>query len=137
MIPWQGDSRQSDGLPSRAVSRMLFGMMDSAKPLPTDVDALRALIVAERAAHTAERDRLDRQNDKLRHIIKEMQRARFGRSSEKLSDDQTQLALEDVEVAVAKSEAEQEKREEASASAVDRSCSHDCQSPPAAPGASC
>ena len=112
MTPWQCDSRQSDRMPSCATSRMFWDMTDQAKPLPTDIDALHALIVAERAGHAAviaERDRLGRQNDTLRHIIKGLQRARFGRSSEKLSDDQAQLAFEDVEAAVAKGEAEQEK----------------------------
>lgn len=123
MIPRQDDSRQIDRLHSDVTTRMLLGMTDSPHPLPTDVDVLHALVVAERVGHAAvvvahdaavvERDRLGRQNDTLRHIIKELQRARFGRSSEKLSEDQAQLAFEDIEVAVAKSEAEQEKTDDA------------------------
>ena len=119
MTAWQGDSRQIDWMPLGAESRILWAMTDQAKPLPTDINALHALIVAERSAHAAvviahndavaARDRLDRQNDTLRHIIKGLQRARFGRSSEKLSEDQAQLAFEDIETAVAKGEAEQEK----------------------------
>jgi transposase len=45
--------------------------------LPTDVDALQAMILAERAAHAAEAER-------LRQIIKEMQRHRFGRLDVKM-----------------------------------------------------
>lgn len=95
---------------------MFFGMTALPHTLPTEIDALHALIVAERAGHAAviaERDRLGRQNDTLRHIIKGLQRARFGRSSEKLSEDQAQLAFEDIEAAVAKGEAEQEKTDAA------------------------
>ena len=58
--------------------------------LPTDVDALQALILAERAAHAAEATR-------LRQIIKEMQRHRFGRRAETLPIDQLELGLEDVQ----------------------------------------
>ncbi len=119
MIPWQDDSRQIGWMRTDRDSRMLFGMTDQPNSLPTDINALRALIVAERAASTtaalahaatiAAHDKLGRQNDALREIIKELQRARFGRSSEKLSDDQAQLAFEDIETAVAKAEAEQDK----------------------------
>jgi transposase len=58
--------------------------------LPTDVEALQAMILAERAAHTAEAER-------LRQIIKEMQRHRFGRRAETLPIDQLELGLEDVQ----------------------------------------
>ncbi|MEW6596964.1 MAG: IS66 family transposase [Pseudomonadota bacterium] len=58
--------------------------------LPTDVDALQAMILAERAAHAAEAER-------LRQIIKEMQRHRFGRRAETLPIDQLELGLEDVQ----------------------------------------
>ena len=58
--------------------------------LPTDVDALQAMILAERAAHATEAER-------LRQIIKEMQRHRFGRRAETLPIDQLELGLEDVQ----------------------------------------
>jgi transposase len=47
---------------------------------------------------------------RLRHPLKELQRARFGRSSERLDPDQLQLALEEVEQALAQAESEIEKR---------------------------
>ena len=96
-------------------------MSDLADPLPDDVDALRALVrsvlgerdvaAAARDAAIAERDRLAEQIDRLRHLLRQLQRARFGRSSEKLDPDQLQLAFEDIEQALARSEAEEAKRE--------------------------
>src|SRR5690348_1994687 len=91
--------------------------------LPDDVAALRALVLmawAERDAERAEngrlieeRDQLAGQNDRLRHLLRQLQRMQFGRRSEKLDPDQFNLALEDLEQAVAASEAEQEKADPA------------------------
>jgi hypothetical protein len=86
---------------------------DPAESLPDDIDALRALVrsaLVERDAARAERDHAVEQIDRLRHLLKELQRARFGRSSERLDPDQLQLALEEIEQAVAQAEAEIEKR---------------------------
>src|SRR5262245_61644688 len=83
-------------------------------PLPDDVGTLQALVhsmVAERDAALAERDQAREQNERLLHLLRQLQRARFGRSSEKLDPDQLQLALEDIEQAVARSEAEAEQRD--------------------------
>jgi transposase len=79
--------------------------------LPSDPEELRALLLAERATHAAELARARDQNERLRQIIRELQRARFGRRSEKLEPDQLNLALEDVEQAVAAGEAEEERRD--------------------------
>ena len=77
-----------------------------AAPLPDDVATLKALLLAERAAAA----KLAGQNEHLRAIVTELQRALFGRRSEKTSDpDQLQLALEDLEQAIAEGEAEAEK----------------------------
>ena len=80
-----------------------------ADALPNDIDALRALILAERAAHTAERDKLAARNEKLEQILAEIRRAHYGRKSERISDDQLALALDELETAAAKVEAEAEK----------------------------
>ena len=69
--------------------------------LPADPEALRALLIAERAQHAAERDR-------LRAIIAALQRHRFGRRSEQLDPDQLALGLEDLEQSVAAAEAQEE-----------------------------
>jgi transposase len=77
-----------------------------AVPLPDDLATLKALLLAERAT-AAE---LAGQNEHLRAIIKELQRALFGRRSEKAAHpDQLQLALEDIEQALAQREAEEER----------------------------
>ena len=98
-------------------------MNTALEPLPNDVAALRAMLVAawaerdaeraEKAQLAAERDQLAGQNDRLRHLIRQLQRLRFGRRSEKLDPDQLNLALEDVEQAIAETEAEQEKADPA------------------------
>jgi transposase len=69
-----------------------------AEPLPNEPAALKAMLLAERAAHVAETER-------LRQIIKELQRHRFGRRAESLPADQLQLALEEVEQSAAEDEA--------------------------------
>ena len=74
----------------------------AAAPLPADVATLQALLLVERATAA----KLAGHNEQLRAIIKELQRALFGRRSEKTADpDQLQLTLEDLEQALAQSEA--------------------------------
>src|SRR5262249_62027415 len=68
--------------------------MTHGDSLPTDPDALRALLLAERAYHAEELER-------LLAIIKELQRHRFGRRAERLDPKQLALALEDVEQTLA------------------------------------
>ena len=88
--------------------------MPDAAALPDNVDALKVLVLAERhgrglaeAAQRAakaeaaqerawalrEKDR----NDRLEKLLEEFKRALFGRRSEKLSPDQLELGLEDLE----------------------------------------
>lgn len=75
-------------------------------PLPDDMVTLQALLLAERARAA----RLSDQNERLRAILKELQRALFGRRSEKaVPADQLELTLEDVEQAIAEAEAAEEK----------------------------
>jgi len=85
-----------------------------ASQLPTDIEALHALVAvacAERDAAVAERDQALLQNDRLRHLLRQLQRAQFGRRSEKLDRDQLLLGLEDVEQAVAGNEAAEDKKD--------------------------
>jgi hypothetical protein len=87
-------------------------MNAAPEPLPNDVAALRAMLIevrAERDAERTEKVQLAAQNDRLRHLIRQLRRLRFGRRSEKLDPDQLNLALEDVEQAIAETEAQQEK----------------------------
>src|ERR1700681_2901426 len=63
--------------------------------LPDDLETLKAMLLAERV-----------QNERLRQIIKKLQRHRFGRRAETLPEDQMLLGLEDVEQAEANRAAE-------------------------------
>lgn len=87
----------------------------AATELPTDVETLQALV---RAAHAeaqalqAEAERLraakaaaDGRIERLHAILKALQRARFGRSSEKLGDDQLDFAFEEIETGLGAVEA--------------------------------
>lgn len=61
-------------------------MSNAAEPLTSDPAALQAMLAAERA-----------ENERLRQIIKELQRHRFGRRAESLPVDQLLLGLEEAE----------------------------------------
>jgi transposase len=68
-----------------------------ADVLPDDPGLLKAMLIAERV-----------ESERLRQIIREFQRHRFGRRAESLSEDQLQLALEDTEQEAASSQAASE-----------------------------
>jgi transposase len=103
-----------------ATTWLVFGetaraMTDVSDILPDDVCALRAQLaaaVAERDAIRAERDRLEVHNQRLEAILAEIRRAHFGRKSERITDDQLALALEELETSLAKTEAEADKAED-------------------------
>jgi transposase len=82
-------------------------MSNPASDLPDDPGALRAMLVAER-----------HENERLRQIIREMQRHRFGRRAETLPEDQLLLALEEADQVVAAAEAESEEAAPAERAAV-------------------
>jgi hypothetical protein len=75
--------------------------------LPNDVEGLKALLLAAHAASqaaeaksaslAAEVERLTVRAERLDHIVSVLRRAQFGRRSERISEDQIELALEDVE----------------------------------------
>src|SRR5215213_6959928 len=85
-------------------------------------NALLASLQAEHNAVLAERDAVRTEHDlvceereaaqaeieKLRLLIRQLQRGQFGRRSERLDPDQLQLSLEDIEQTVAAAEAAQE-----------------------------
>jgi transposase len=102
-------ARESDSVPR---------VSDTAPQLPVDIDALQALLVAARAERDAaivERDQALSQNDRLRHLPRQLQRAQFGRRSEKLDPEQLRLALEDIEQVIAANEADEDKKNPAAA----------------------
>jgi transposase len=75
--------------------------------LPDDPAVLRALLLEA----LAQRDALEAQNDKLRHLLLKLQRHQFGRKSERLPAEQLELGLADLETAIAKADAEADKRD--------------------------
>ena len=125
---------------SRAGFYALIGAMDvTLDNLPDDVEALRAMLLAERAklvttealeaqllaqheenkALKAERIRLEGVVDVLtaqaaryEHIIAQLRRLQFGRRSEQMDKDQLQLALEDLQQGLAEIEGEEEKADD-------------------------
>jgi transposase len=106
-------------------------MTDASDALPDDIGALQALLDAARSRHAAvtaerdalisERDRLAALNEKLEAIIAEMRRARFGRKSERITDEQLALALDELETSLAKIEAEADKADADKREKKDRS----------------
>jgi hypothetical protein len=72
--------------------------------LPDDTGQLQQLL-RDVVAVTTE---LHVENDQLRLSIQRLLRQRFGRRSEQLSDEQLQLALEDIEQDAAENQARQE-----------------------------
>jgi transposase len=86
--------------------------------LPDDLDALRSLVnrlSSERDTAIAESCRLTEQNNQIRHLLKQLQRAQFGQRSERLDRDQMQLALEDIETSVAERDAEEKENKKSPA----------------------
>lgn len=68
--------------------------MNAAANLPDDVDALKAIVLAQQE-----------QNARLEALVAAFKQALFGRKSEKIDPDQFELALEDIETAIARVEA--------------------------------
>jgi transposase len=87
------------------------GLLQHLQQAMEVVAAQRSRIAAleiERDTVLAERDAAQAEIEKLRLLIRQLQRGQFGRRSEKLNPDQLQLGLEDLEQATAAVEAAQE-----------------------------
>ncbi|WP_293813248.1 IS66 family transposase [uncultured Bosea sp.] len=90
-------------------------MSESANQPPTEIAELQAQLanaLAERDAAIAARDEALCRNDRLEHLLHQLQRMQFGRRSEKLDPDQLGLAFEDVEQAIAANEAADDRQNE-------------------------
>jgi transposase len=87
------------------VSQLDFVLMNiDLAALPDDVETLQALVrslAAERTSLTEARAEIER----LRLVIKKLQRSQFGRRAERLDEDQFQLGLDDLSVDLAQTEA--------------------------------
>lgn len=105
------------GLESDSVLRV----GENTNHFPTDIGILQAQLAAalaerdaariERDAAMAERDQALSRNQRLAHLLRQLQRMQFGRRSEKLDPDQLALAFEDVEQALATIEADNDKKD--------------------------
>jgi transposase len=73
----------------------------------TSLLAERDAAFGQRDTVLAERDAAQTEIEKLHLLIRQLQRGRFGRRSEKLDPDQLQLGLEDLEQTTAAAEARQ------------------------------
>ena len=67
------------------------------KNLPTDISLLHHLVCDMAVVVETRDDEIER----LQRIIKQLQRARFGRQSERLDPDQLALGLEDLDADIA------------------------------------
>lgn len=102
-------------------------MSENPDRLPNDITTLQVLVTAARAERDAaiverdaaitQRDQALARNERLQHLMKQLQRAQFGRRSEKLDPEQLALAFEDIEQAIAAGEAEDDKKDPAAARA--------------------
>ena len=73
--------------------------------LPDDVETLHRMIGNLVAERDSERAEALAEIDRLRRIVKSLQRSQFGRRSERLDEDQLQLGLEDLDADIAQAEA--------------------------------
>jgi transposase len=74
--------------------------------LPADVQAVVLAVGEQNAALTTQVAELEALNARLEHFVKELNQVIYGTRSEKLTEDERQLAFEDIEVA--QSEAEEQ-----------------------------
>src|SRR4051812_17171043 len=94
-----------DDLP-REPDRLLQHLRQMAEVAATERSRNIALEI-ERDTVMAERDAAQAEIEKLRLLIRRLQRGRFGRRSERLDPDQLQLGLEDLEQAAAEAAQEE------------------------------
>jgi transposase len=84
-------------------------MIGALDQLPDDANALKKLVrhwAEIAAAKDAELTRLQDANARLWETLRQLQRAQFGRKSEKLDADQLSLAMEETEQAIAEQDAQ-------------------------------
>ena len=95
-----------------------FGMANVAAALPDDVATLQAMVLAMQGetsalkAHAAQlraaNDEAEARITKLYAILKMLERARYGRRSETLDDDQHQFVFDEIQIGLAAIEAKLE-----------------------------
>src|SRR3954454_571839 len=100
------------------MSSALDGVQSKPGPLLLQLQQMTEVIAQQNAALVSlqierdtawsERDATQAEVEKLRLLIRRLQRGQFGRRSEKLDPGQLQLGLEDLEQTIAAAEAAQE-----------------------------
>src|ERR687889_596945 len=90
--------------PPRDPDRMLLRLQQMTEVIAQQ-NASLASLQTERDTVFAERDAAQAEIEKLRLLIRQLQRGQFGRRSERLDPGQLQLGLEDLKQAVAAAEA--------------------------------
>ena len=86
----------------------LLPMLQPMAEVVAQQNASLASLQAERDTAQSKDEAAQAEVEKLRLLIRQLQRGRFGRRSEKLEPDQLQLGLEDLEQTIAAAEAAQE-----------------------------
>jgi transposase len=114
-MPMRGGGERTQVLPDdpetlRALLLAAWSERDAAAAARDALAAERDSVAAERDSVVTERDELAAQNERLRHFLLKLRRMQFGPRSERLPEDQLQLAFEEVEASLAGNEAEAEKR---------------------------
>src|SRR5215218_569955 len=90
------------------ILQQMTDVIDQKNVELTSLQAERDTVLAERDLIREKHDAAQAEIEKLRLLIRQLQRGRFGRRSEKLDPDQLQLGLEDLEQTVAAAETAQE-----------------------------
>src|SRR3954447_11334642 len=93
---------------ARRGSDLLLSRLRELTDVVAQQNATITALQIERDTVRSEHEAARAEIEKLRLLIRQLQRGRFGRRSEKLDPDQLQLGLEDLEQAVAAAEAAQE-----------------------------
>ena len=97
-----------DALPTGARAAILAAQKEAFRLTAQNVDLMRraAELTEHNAALTTQKAELEALNARLEHFVKELNQVIYGKRSEKLTEDERQLAFEDIEVA--QSEAEEQ-----------------------------
>jgi len=97
-----------DALPTGARAAILAAQKEAIRLTAQNVDLMRraAELTEHNAALTTQKAELEALNARLEHFVKELNQVIYGTRSEKLTQDERQLAFEDIEVA--QSEAEEQ-----------------------------
>ena len=114
-MPMRGGGERTQVLPDdpetlRALLLAAWSERDAAAAARDALAAECDSVAAERDGVVSERDELAVQYERLRHFLLKLRRMQFGPRSERLPEDQLQLAFEEVEASLAGNEAEAEKR---------------------------